>query len=360
MVRNKLHDVPDRVAVIHTGTFSGSATSLMKALQERMEVVDCDLLPVARHPRMMSSRLAGVVEARRAGSAIPWTKTGAWSRGLQRCLERNEHLQPGQRILFVQTLAACELDERIPYSIYTDGVGLEGASVGERFASKFTDSWIAREQTFLRRARHISVMGPNTKQVLVRQYEIPTEKVSVVGAGPNVPVGRTRWTDRCQRLIFIGIEWERKGGPDLLVAFQKVRRLHPDLRLLIIGTEVQGVLPDGVEVVGRVPHPSVSILLSNSDAVVIPSHKEPFGIALLEGLLTGLPCIGSTVGNQRWLIGDAGLCVSPGDVTGLAEAITDLVGNYDSYRSRALRRREVLGPSCNWPAVAERILANLP
>lgn len=358
-LREQGHDVVNRLAVIHTGAFSGTANSITAALRERLEVVNFDLLPLARRPRKAAFRLAGLAEARKAGSGIPWSKTGTWSRALQRHLEADGCVGPDQRVLFLQTVGAFVLDERVHYTIYTDRVGLEGAAAGGTFSSRFTPAWAARERTFLRRARHICVMGPSTKQALVEQYRIPEQRVSVVGAGPNAPVIPTARRDRCKRLIFIGTQWELKGGPVLLAAFKRARRAYPDLQLAIVGTEVRGKVPGGVDVVGRVPHWKVGVLLSHSDVVVIPSHMEAFGIALLEGLLTGLPCIGSTVGNQRWIIGDAGLCVPPGDVDALVRAIARVMDNYDLYRSRALRRREVLGVRCNWAAVAERILVSL-
>ena len=96
-------------------------------------------------------------------------------------------------------------------------------------------------------------------------------------------------------------------------------------------------------------------IYSRADAVVIPAHMEAFGISLVEALIKGLPCIGTTIGNQPWIIRGAGRCVEPGNVTEIESAITELLGDYAGFASRARARGSILSATMTWEKVAGRI-----
>jgi glycosyltransferase involved in cell wall biosynthesis len=82
---------------------------------------------------------------------------------------------------------------------------------------------------------------------------------------------------------------------------------------------------------------------------------EALGYSLLEALLQGLPAIGSTVGNQGWMIGDAGTTVEPGDVDQIVEAIEAVLGDYENYKANAVQRAEYLRDTMTWERVAGTI-----
>ncbi|MDR7543838.1 MAG: glycosyltransferase family 4 protein [Armatimonadota bacterium] len=323
-----------------------------------MALVDRDLLSLMRGPRRMPARWAAVLESLRNGG-VPWTKTAAWSTACQQALTRGGALALGQPVLFAQTLPACVLPGTLRYGIYTDRVGREGAATGGPFASRFSAAWLQREEAFLCGAHRIYVMGPTTKTVLMRQYGIPEGRVVVVGAGPNAPLGPAVARSSCRRLLFVGTNWALKGGPELLRAFAGVRRDHPQLELLLVGGEPSGPLPPRVRAVGRVPHTHMDALYDQADLLVIPTHQEAFGIALVEGLMKGLPCIASTVGNQPWIVGDAGICVAPGDVAALEEALRRVIRAYAIYHERALVRGRLLREKLRWGSVAGVIVRDL-
>lgn len=69
--------------------------------------------------------------------------------------------------------------------------------------------------------------------------------------------------------------------------------------------------------------------LSISDAVVLPSRAESFGLALVEAMLHKKPVIASRVGGIPEIVedGKSGILVSPGDTTELKKAIVRLCDN---------------------------------
>jgi glycosyltransferase involved in cell wall biosynthesis len=349
----------DELVYIRVGGFSGSAISLREALRSKVTVIDFDVLQMARKPALLPARVRAFVEARRAGAGVPWSRTAAWSIANQRAVMSTGLLASSRPILFVQSIPAFVLAPTIAYAVYTDRVTREGAALGGVYASRFAPRWLEREEAFLRGALRVYVMGPSTKDALTRDYGIPASRVSVVGAGPNMSLGQPVESVSCRRILFVGTIWGLKGGPELLAAFAAVRRDVPDLELLLVGSGPDGPLPEGVKAVGRVPHGQMESLYSHADALVIPSYLDAHPISFIEGLIKGLPCIGTTAGNASWIIRDAGECVEPGNIEALTEAMRRLVTDYAAYRQKALRRGQQLRQSHRWENVASAMLADL-
>lgn len=346
------------MALVHHGQFSGCTASLRGALAARMSVVELDLLRLARRPALLRARVRAAWEAQRTGRGTPWVKTGAWSRACQQWAEEHGFLVPHRPVLFLQTLSAFVLDRAGPrYAVYTDRVSAEGASRGGVYASRFTPAWRAREQVFLQRAERVFVMGPTTQDVLEREYGVPRSRVSVVGGGSNVPLTEPVRADRCRALLFVGREWEMKGGPLVVRAFQQLRRRFPDLELLIAGCRPFVRPPAGVRVLGWVPREAMDDVYSAAQILVVPGYKEAFGHAFVEGLIKGLPCVATCGGNQADLIADAGRCVPPGDVGALRAALAEVIARYPEYRRRAVQRGRELQERFAWDRIAGRILA---
>ncbi|MGC0417668.1 glycosyltransferase family 4 protein [Embleya sp. AB8] len=353
----------DGLTMLHVGAFSGSVPALRRALAERTAVDAYDLMPLARAPGLLGARVRAVCEARGGGPGTPWTKTGAWAAALDRRVRARGLLGPDRPVLIVQTLPALVPPAGVRYGVYTDRVGLEGAAVGGVHRSRYTAGWLARERRLLQGAHRVFVMGPSTADVLVGEYGLAADRVRVVGAGTNAPPAGvvdpgSRPADP-PRLLFVGTQWELKGGPVLLDAFARLYARDPRRRLTLVGSGPAGALPPGVRALGRVPHTAMGAAYADADVVVVPTHMEAFGIALVEGLTRGLPCVASTVGNQPWLVGDAGVAVPPGDVDALVAALERVTADYPRFRERALARGAELRATMTWPRVADRILTDL-
>lgn len=361
------------IVFLHAGAFSGSAPGLLSAIREFAPVTACDLMPLARAPRLAGARVRAMAEARRWGAGTPWTKTAAWPAAVQRHVMRRGLLTPQLPLLVVQSLPALVPPAGVRYGVYTDRVGLEGTSgtadpddpaggSGEH-RSRYAPGWLARERAMIAGAHRVYTMGQSTAEAVARRYGLPDARVDVVGAGVNVPatpVPRKRQvTDRPPKLLFVGVEWERKGGPELVEAFARLHTADPAWHLTLAGSGPASALPPGIESVGRVPRDRMPELYAAADALVIPTHREPFGIALVEALTRGLPCVGTTVGNQPAIVADAGILVEPGDVDGLTRALRELRTDYPALRERAEAHGAVLRATMTWPHVARTILESL-
>ena len=153
------------------------------------------------------------------------------------------------------------------------------------------------------------------------------------------------------RLLFMGGDFPRKGGFDLLAAWE-AGRLHERADLaLVTNWDVPGALPAGVVVTrGVQPHSHEwQACWRDADAFVMPTRNEAFGLVYQEAAAAGLPAIGTRHNAVPEIIldGETGLLVPVGDRAALARAMAALIDSpelRDRLGSRA--RAEVEKVAC--------------
>jgi glycosyltransferase involved in cell wall biosynthesis len=195
------------------------------------------------------------------------------------------------------------------------------------------------------------------------------DKVVAVGAGANfsaLPAPAERdWTT--PRFLFVGRDWERKGGPNLLRAWPALRRARPDATLRIVGpTAIPEALPAGVEFVGRLDpstpegQAAFDTAYREATAFVMPSLFEPFGIVFLEAMAHGLPCVAADRCAMPEIVHDhvTGRIAAPEDPGALAEALISVADPHTACRM-GVAGRERMREQFTWEAVADRILAEI-
>jgi glycosyltransferase involved in cell wall biosynthesis len=156
-------------------------------------------------------------------------------------------------------------------------------------------------------------------------------------------------------VLFVGKDFERKGGEVLLKAFPLVRQRIPNARLHVVGPrEVTRGLSDGVVIVGRVDDRArMAELFAGASAFVLPTLHDSFGFVFLEAMSMGLPCVGTRLFAIPEIIEDkvTGLVVDPGDATQLADAIVALLGDPAAAEEMGRRGRERVDSQFQWQSV---------
>lgn len=135
--------------------------------------------------------------------------------------------------------------------------------------------------------------------------------------------------------VFVGNLIERKGIGVLLEA---ARQAGEDITWLVVGGGPERArwerdAPARVRFAGPQPPDEVPWWLAAADVAVVPSLREPFGVAAVEALACGIPVVASEVGGLAALPGDAGILVPPGDAAALAKEVSALLGD-DARRAR--------------------------
>ena len=153
-------------------------------------------------------------------------------------------------------------------------------------------------------------------------------------------------------LVNVGRLAPQKGQRYLLMALRMVLTKDPNVRLVIRGDgpirEILQAMGLELGIASKVsfvdPVPKISWLLGLSDIFVFPSLHEGLGIALLEAMAMGKPCVASEVGPIPEVVehGRSGLLVRPRDPDDLARAILALLDQEDLRREMGERGRQIV------------------
>lgn len=370
-----------RIAYLNYGNQSGVTPNIVRALSSLgHEVVRVDPTEVLalRNPRTRRPRptprvlMSLAVSALRHGpQAIHhrWNTVYAFDQHSREAGELLARMDP-QPDLVLQNgaLFAPGRPPRLPYVLLLDNTCLLAerqppvpeADIGPHI--EFGRAWLARERAAYRGAAGIATFSELVRQSVIHDYGVDPDRVVVTGAGANIIPGDVEAReDDGRTLVFVGKDgWRRKGGPVLLRAFEILRKEHPELRLILAGPTEEIEVPPGVENLGLVPFAQMEKLLCRATVFVLPTLREPFGIAYLDAMLCKAPCVGTAVGAVPEILGDAGVVVPPADAEALAAAISGLLN--DTARRAAMGeagRRRVLESGYLWPEVGKKLEAFL-
>lgn len=249
----------------------------------------------------------------------------------------------------------------LPHFVYTDHTHLASLRYPDiERVNLFPERWIRWEKTIYQRATRIFTMSQHVTESLIEDYGIPRTKVTCVYAGSNADVASESSPDKAssgKTILFVGVDWERKGGNDLAQAFVRVREAHPDSRLVIVGCSPNLANLDGCEVIGKVPLDLVAKYFREADVFCLPSRKEPFGIVFVEAMLHGLPIVGTEIGAIPDMViqNETGVLCPPGDVDAISKALIDLLDD-PVRRTRFGKRGQALARDrYTWESVGQKI-----
>jgi glycosyltransferase involved in cell wall biosynthesis len=183
-----------------------------------------------------------------------------------------------------------------------------------------------------RSARRLVAWSEWTKLGLVRDYEVPADKITVIPPGVNVqewrrPTPRVPHADPV-KILFVGGDLKRKGGLVLLEAFRALRHLGLELHLV---TKDRLPPEPGVFVHNNLEANSQPLkdLYHNCDIFALPTFGDTFALVLSEAGASGMAIVSTTMAAIPEFVrdGETGLTVSAGDAVSLTRALRDLATN---------------------------------
>lgn len=207
----------------------------------------------------------------------------------------------------------------------------------------------------LEKVRKVFVFSRWARDVNIR-WGADGDKLEVLYPGFPVPEPVLRENRETFTFLFVGGDFERKGGYDVVEAFARISGDYPNARLVLAGSDLDQPNPDrflhswvsaerkeralsrlgDLERAGRAARHRWltqtqlrAELLPAADAFVMPTYAEGFGFANVEAMSFGLPVVTSDVGPSAEILGDGncGWLVSPGSVDQLAEKMAVLAGD---------------------------------
>lgn len=206
----------------------------------------------------------------------------------------------------------------------------------------------------IRRARLLVCISSVFRDHLVHDYGFPVEATIVV---PN-PVRVDRFATAGDRtgqpptVLVLGRVSTRKGIEDVVAVARVLLERDVNVRLRVVGGPslwsdytrlLEDLPPENAEYAGSVSSSDVPGLLAESDLLLQASKYEPFALTVAEALASGVPVVATTeVGAIEGVDRSVVSAVEPGDVDGMANAITALLDRLkaDPAKLRSKARAE--------------------
>lgn len=219
--------------------------------------------------------------------------------------------------------------------------------------------WMIRSSAS--RARLVIANCEATKREIVELVGVPEERVRVVYEAVHKSFSpgereaardsvRRRFTIHGPFLLYVSSLWRYKNPDGMIRAFAGLpEERRRELLLVVVGQDYEGYqaeletlarrlsVLDRIRFLGAVPNLELPDVYRAAEVLVYPSHRETFGMPLVEAMRTGLPIVASSLPALREVAGDAAVFVSSTDELALAGAIESLLA--DPARRNALRER---------------------
>lgn len=167
-------------------------------------------------------------------------------------------------------------------------------------------------------------------------------------------------------LLFIGVDWERKGGPIVYDTFQLLKSKGIDCTLTICGTSPKGLdLEKGMTIIPFIDKSNpahlreLEELFLRSSFLFVPSRAEAYGIVFSEASAFGLPSISTETGGVPSVIrnGDNGFLLNINDgPEEYSELIAKVFKDRNHYEKLCLNARKLYERELNWEAWTNRLL----
>lgn len=234
-------------------------------------------------------------------------------------------------------------------------------------------------QASARRATVVSTVSEYSRRDMERYYGVPAERIHVIPEGvdttlfrPIEDAGRSaEWRRRILGadipfLLYVGKPTRRRNLPNLLRAYQRLRRDRriPE-KLVLIGTALPGTsferlvreldLVDDVVTVPHLPHDEIAQAYNAARLVLYPSSYEGFGMPVLEAMACGAPVIALNNTAFPEFAGGVARLLEDAEVDTLARGILEVL--QDEALRRSMRRS---GPgraaAYDWRIIGRRYL----
>lgn len=361
-------------------TFSGLASNLFVEIQRRGIVVH----PIRTRDLRWYDAVTGAVNwkhvlnapSRKASRISPnWY----WSRSTnelmtRRFRERLLNLPGDAPVLQIGTHVQAAPSHRRIYCL-TDLTVSQALAAGRNYqlgrasASVGAQAHLWQKEIF-DACEKIFVLSNWAWQSVVEDYQQPTAKVITVGAGANVPsdLPIRNPSTSSPTILFVGMDWEQKGGALLLRAFRRVRKVIPNAQLSIIGCHPKSLENEvGVNLIGRLDRTRAAdeacLLQAYATACcfcIVP-EIDAFPNVLLEAAAFGLPVVSTDCGSRSEVIenGVTGFLVPVQNEDLLADAIIKLIQDPRMAARMGEEAAARVEKRFRWPIVATKILHHM-
>jgi len=231
------------------------------------------------------------------------------------------------------------------------------------------------EQAALDRCRLAIFSSDWAAQTAVNNYRVDHSKVKVVSFGANLEDDRTyddvkrmvnsRPSCPC-KLLFVGVDWHRKGGDTAVKIAEELNRSGLKTELTIVGCEplMERPLPDYIHSIRYIDTSTtkglheISSLYAQSHFFILPTHADCAPNVLREANSFGVPALSTRIAGIPMTIKDGinGKTFSRyAEITEYCDYITNLMSDYVEYKKLALSSFDEYKLHLNWSVAVREV-----
>ena len=228
-------------------------------------------------------------------------------------------------------------------------------------------------------ASHCMLASDWNKNSAINDYEIGSNKISVVPCGANLDLIPAKAdldveaTGQC-RLLFLGVEWERKGGDIALETFQLLQQKGIDPHLHIIGCVPPHALSQEKNIT-IIPFldknnpdefQKLHAIFLQTDLLLLPTLAECAGVVFSEASAYAIPSITTDTGGVTTYVrnGINGFTIPlQAGAEAYADKIIGLISDKETMTRLKLSARKFYEENLDWgrwglqfQLIAERLL----
>lgn len=218
----------------------------------------------------------------------------------------------------------------------------------EKFAAQMY--WRLQIPIAARRSSFIITDSEHARREILADFALPQDKVRAImlGFDPLMSTPRSEATGKnilakyglpADYLLYVGTIQPRKNLDTLIQAFNSLKQTGAvEKKLVIVGrkgwlyeqlfADIKAMnLESDVIFTGFVPDEELSYIYDHAAVFVYLSFFEGFGLPPLEAMACGVPVITSNTTSLPEVVGDAGITVTPADVSAVAAAINKVLSD---------------------------------
>ena len=275
------------------------------------------------------------------------------------------------------TLPIAMLETKIPIFFWTDSCQpglLDFYDPKDKINKESLSHGIEIEKLALENSSMAMYASEWAASIAKDYHQINPEKVKVIPFGANVEHNNSiqdvdgyingRSKNVC-KLLFIGVDWIRKGGDIAFKTAEGLNRMGFKTELTVVGCEpgIKKPFPDFVKPLGFISKSTeegkekLNSLLKGSHFLIVPSIAEAYGLVFCEANSFGVPAISRKLGGITTIIKDnvnGKTFDKNADETEYINFIYSLMNDFDKYKKLCLSSFNEFQTRLNWDTAGRK------
>lgn len=162
-------------------------------------------------------------------------------------------------------------------------------------------------------------------------------------------------------LIFVGVDWKRKGGDLALEIRREVEKSGVNCRLIVVGSVPKTIQEGNVDIIRdldkRLDEEKYATLFRGADFMILPTNADCTPVVIAESFAFGVPVLAADTGGISQMIneGSNGFLIKKRSASAYATTITSILPDIERRQLIATACRDSFKTTFNWRSWASGV-----